>query len=224
MNEFLPPETVPAWRQLVMKTLLSRKSPQRGWLTTNSFESYAKERGLRLSLGALEKWDRAGLMHPVLRFNYPTSKRRKTDGFSGWEGPPLPEPIVDETEVVIIVHNEWRPEFVNKPEYAHLYDELVQVPSVENFRSNRDYNHDTRNSWVQTGGALYHPLQLFRLKRVVEGCYVSCSFLDFHISDGWEEICREEITSSLDQLRDCEVQDLQILYLFALIEDKYFPR
>ncbi len=210
-------------RQKAAKTLLSKKWPQQKLLRPYDFCKMAQDRGWWwLKESDLENWDRVGVLHPILKTRMPSTVHLVA-GFDA-QGNPIPqkeplnrEPHEDEQWVRI-----WDSFFTYDEAlstYAEKFDDLVIVPDKENFVP---WNEMTKDQ-ITRGSILYHPYQIFRLIKVIEGMETTFHSSNFKGAAGLTNVFRQELKRALATLRKNEIHYLRHLILFLLLEDKYLP-
>ncbi len=211
------------WRKKVVEALQSKTHPQQRLLSSFDIKSIAQDRGFWLSEDALELWDRLGIFHPVLRVKYPYSRHyaKNGTGWPDWE----PEAIEDDTDdgdnIITVIH-EWPHGF--HEEKTGVHPAIIDTPTIENFVQWQEYQQDDGKPWpVKTGGVYYHPYQIFRLSRVIQGCQSTMHYLDFATSNKIMEHIRNDLKLSRKGLENSETYELKVLFLLLCIEDRYLP-
>lgn len=214
------------WRRRIIDALLARPHRQQKWLSAYDLKTLLADRGFHVYPETLEQWDQMGILHPVIRYKYPISTHLKTPdgGHYGWEKSPVQGTNFKEEDVVRVIQNDWSLDMMSQPEYRERFDELIAVPTTDNFQTSKSYQVPSERMPLTTGGVYYHPHQMFRVTKVLNSCVQNISFSDFTVRENLGDIIQSDLTRSLKALRQNEVEYLKFFHLFCIIEDRYLPR
>ncbi len=214
------------WRRRVIDALLARPHRQQKWLSAHDLKTLLADRGFHTSPETLEKWDQMGVLHPVIRYNYPISIHRRTpdEQYPGWEKSPVEGTEFEEDDVVRVIDNFWSPDMMNQPKFQERFGELVLVPTTDNFQTSKSYKVASEGMPLTTGGVYYHPHQIFRVINVINSCVQKISFSDFTVRADLGDMIQSDLKRSLKNLKQSETEYLKFFHLFCLIEDRYLPR
>ncbi len=209
----------------LVEALLAKEYPQQSLLNPSNFNSFARKRGIDVSIGNddFETWDRLEILSPMIKLRRPSSyhliTERLPDGVLRYDPQPLEGDLSDNEDVVRLygAWNLWSDELRANRDQALIY------PSADTFQR----WSSLQDNYLPTVDLLYHPYQIFRLREVYHQSLLSFRLTSYSVSEeDWNEHFRftaELLERSLAHLHQNDDAYLKIMILFLLIEDRYLP-